>query len=496
MGNSWVSKQALSDEIKAKPRKLFVGGAWVESGCNAAIPVVDPAIGQKIAQIARGTRADVDLAVAAARKAFETGPWPRLNGLERSKLLLKLADLIEQRRDEFGLLETLDVGKPLSASINVDVAGAVEKLRYSAGWATRISGKTFQPFIPGDYHAFTLREPVGVCGLISAWNFPLGMAVAKMADALAAGCAVVLKPSEVTSLTTLRLGELIQEAGFPQGVVNIVTGYGPEVGQAIAEHSGVDKVSFTGSTAVGKKLIAACGGNMKRLTLELGGKSPAVVLSDADFDIAVQGVFRNIFYNAGQICAAGSRAFVHKSLYDKLVTALAERASDMRIGAGVDPTTELGPLVSEKQLERVIGYVSGGVDEGAKVVVGGKRHGNVGYFMQPTILADTDRTRKVRRDEIFGPVLCITPIEDDDLDHLAIEANDTDYGLSAFVYTRDLTKAHRMVKKIKAGVVRVNGAGIDFTVPFGGYKQSGWGREQGEEGLLTFTELKSVVMAL
>ena len=496
MSEAWTLDKALSPRAAHRPKTFFIGGEWVAPAAPETIPAVDPANGQEIARFSRGGAQDVDRAVRAARQALEAGPWPKLTGQARAKLLWALADRLEAHREEFALLETLDVGKPIGMSLAVDVGGAVEKLRYSAGWATKIFGKTFSPNLPGDFHAFTAREPVGVCGLITAWNFPLGMAVAKMADALAAGCTVVLKPSEHSSLTTLRLGELIEETGFPAGVVNIVTGYGPEVGQALADHPDVDKISFTGSTATGKRLVAACAGNFKRLTVELGGKSPAVVFADADFDVAVQGVFRNIFYNTGQICAAGSRAFVQRSIFDKMVTALADKAQAVRIGPGVDPTSELGPLISDKQMERVSGYIEGGLEAGAMLVTGGARHGNLGYFMEPTILADTDRSMRVRQEEIFGPVLCIMPFDDEDLDRLAKEANDTNYGLNAFIYTRDLSKAHRMARKIKAGVVRVNGAGIDPTVPFGGFKQSGWGREQGEEGVLSFTELKSVVMAL
>jgi phenylacetaldehyde dehydrogenase len=496
VSEAWTLDKTLSPQAARRPKTVFIGGEWVAPAGEDTIPAIDPANGRQIARFARGGARDVDRAVQAARQALETGPWPKMTGQARAKLLWSLADQLEARREEFGLLETLDVGKPISTSTTVDVGGAVDKLRYSAGWATKIFGKTFSPVLPGEYHAFTVREPCGVCGLITAWNFPLGMAVAKMADALAAGCTVILKPSENSSLTTLRLGELIQDVGIPPGVVNIVTGYGPEVGQALVDHPGVDKISFTGSTATGKRLVAACAGNLKRLTIELGGKSPAVVFADADFDVALQGVARNIFYNSGQICAAGSRAFVQRRIYDKMVAALSDRAKAMRIGPGIDPSTELGPLVSDKQLERVSAYVESGRKAGARVVVGGGRHGDEGYFIQPTILADTDRTMKVRQEEIFGPVLCVTPFDGDDLDSLATDANDTDYGLNGFIYTRDLSRAHRMARKIKAGVIRVNGAGIDCTVPFGGFKQSGWGREQGEEGVLSFTELKSVVMAL
>jgi phenylacetaldehyde dehydrogenase len=419
-----------------------------------------------------------------------------MSGAVRAKLLWKLADLVEANREELEILETLDNGKPLATCRMVDAIGAAEKLRYAAGWATKIHGETINPILPGTYHAYTMREPVGVAGLIVPWNFPLVMAVSKISEALAAGCTVIVKPAEQTSLTTLRLGELIQESGIPSGVVNIITGFGPEAGQALAEHPGVDKISFTGSTAVGKALLATCAGNLKRVTLELGGKSPAVVFGDADFDVALEGVFRNIFYNAGQVCAAGSRVYAHRSIYDRLVSALSDRAKALRIGPGVDLDTQLGPLVSDRQLDRVSGYIDAGIAAGATLVTGGKRRGDKGYFVEPTILADTTAHMTVRREEIFGPVLCVTPFEENDLEAIAAEANNTEFGLCAFVYTRDLSIAHRMARKIKAGTIRVNGAGVDYTMPFGGYKQSGWGRENGVEGVLGFTELKSVVMAI
>jgi phenylacetaldehyde dehydrogenase len=496
LGTAWTKDLALAPLVAERARALFVGGEWVEPQGGGTIPVVDPATGREIARVARGMAADVDRAVAAARKAFESGPWPKMTGQARGKLLWKLADLIEMHRDEIALIETIDVGKPLAASRAVDAIGAAEKLRYVSGWASKINGETFDLTVPGDHHAYTLREPVGVAGLIVPWNFPFMMAISKLAEALAAGCTVVLKPAEQTSLATVRLGELVQLAGIPEGVVNIVTGYGPEAGQAMAEHPGIDKISFTGSTKVGKQILAACAGNLKRLSLELGGKSPAFVFSDADFDLAVQGVFRNIFYNTGQVCAAGSRVYAHKSVYDKLVAELSSRAKALRMGPGIDLQTELGPVVSQQQLDRVLGYVASGIAEGATVVTGGKRHGSQGFMVEPTILADTTAQMKVRREEIFGPVLCVTPFDDNDLDALAVEANDTEYGLSAFVYTRDLSTAHRMARKIKAGIVRINGAGVNPAAPFGGYKQSGWGRVSGREGVLAYTEQKSVIMAL
>jgi phenylacetaldehyde dehydrogenase len=493
---SWTTGLALKPEVAHTTRSLFIGGHWQSSVGGESISVIDPSTEAEVATITRGNRHDVDRAVAAARKAFDSGPWSKMTGVERAKLLWRLADAIEANADELGLLETIDGGKPLAMSRAFDTRGAAEKLRYTSGWASKIFGETFGPAQTGNFHAYTSREPIGVAALIVPWNFPLNMAMAKLSEALTAGCTAIIKPAEQTSLATLRLCELIQSVGIPEGVVNLVTGYGPEVGQALAEHPGVDKVSFTGSTAVGKQLVATCAQSLKRVTLELGGKSPAFVFGDADLDIAVQSVSRNIFYNAGQVCSAGSRVYAHRSIYDRLVAALSGKAQSIRVGPGIDPLSELGPLISDRQFARVSRYVETGVSEGATVVTGGQRHGSAGYFLQPTILADTDASMTVRREEIFGPVLCITPFEEEDLETLAAEANNTEYGLSSYVYTRDLSTAHRMAKMIKAGTVRVNGAGLDFTVPFGGFKQSGWGREHGRDGVLGYTELKSVIMAL
>lgn len=494
--SSWTSGNGLSDSLAKTARRMMIDGRWVETDGQRTLDVTDPSTGAIVAAIQRGTEADVNLAVAAARRAFDEGPWRQMKGKDRERLLIRLADLMEANCDELALLEAIDGGKPVSVARQVDVLGNVARLRYAAGWAMRIFGETFEPAQTTDTFSFTTREAIGVAGLIVPWNFPLGMAVSKMADALAAGCTVVLKPSELTSLATLRMGELVQEAGFPDGVVNIITGYGPEVGQCLAEHPDVDKISFTGSTAVGKTLLKAAAGNLKRLTLELGGKSPAIVFGDADLDVAIQGVLRNFTYNSGQICAAGSRAFVHRSIYDHFTAGLSDKARNIRVGAGVDTETQMGPLISQKQLERVSQYISGGIEEGAEIVSGGRQRAGSGYFIEPTILANTTADMAVRREEIFGPVVTITPFDDHDLDALAREANNTEYGLSAYLYTRDLSTAHRMARLIKAGNVRVNGAGLDFTMPFGGFKQSGWGRENGREGVLAYTELKTVMIAL
>jgi len=493
--STWVAGSALGFGPD-QPRRMLIGGQWAEGETGETIDVVDPSTGTMIAAIQRGGASDVNRAVAAARAAFEDGDWNKLNGTARERLMHRLADLVEAHADEFALLEALDGGKPLATARQADVLGSVARLRYVAGWAPRLHGHHFDPALPLDMHCYTRREACGVAGLIVPWNFPLAMAISKLGDALAAGCTVVLKPSELTSLATLRLGELIAQAGIPDGVVNIVTGYGAEVGQALADHDDVDKISFTGSTRVGKQLVRSAAGNLKRLTLELGGKSPAIVFADADPEFAVRGVLRNFTYNSGQICAAGSRVFIHRSLYDRFVADLADAASSIPLGPATAPATQMGPLVSKEQQDRVAGYIAGGVEAGATIVIGGKPTTSEGYFLAPTILADTQPDMAVRREEIFGPVATVTPFDDDNLAALAREANDTEYGLSSYVYTRDLATAHRAARLIRAGTVRVNAAALDHMMPFGGYKQSGWGRENGQEGVLSFTELKTVIMAL
>jgi len=489
--------QKLAAEFFAKPHKLLIDGKWVEARSGKTFEVFNPATGQVIANVADGGKEDVDLAVKAARKAFDTGPWSRMSPSERAKLMWKLADAIDAIADEMALIETLDNGKPLKMARMADVAGSAERFRYYAGWATKISGDTLA--LAGQngaaFHAYTLREPVGVCGLIVPWNFPLMMAASKIAPALAAGCTVILKPAEQTPLTALRLGQLIQEVGFPEGVVNIVTGFG-ETGAAIVDHPGVDKVSFTGSTEVGKLILKASTGNLKRVTLELGGKSPVLVFPDADMSTAIDGATRSIFMNTGQVCAAGSRLFAHQKVFDQLVEGIAANAKKLKVGPGVNPDTDMGPVVSLEQLERVTGYMKAGVDAGATAVTGGGRAEGEGYFVQPTILTGTTAEMSVRREEIFGPVLCAMSFSDEDLDRIAAEANDTEYGLSAQIFTRDLSTAHKMARRIKAGSIRINGGMLDANVPFGGYKQSGWGRENGREGVEIFTEIKSVTIGL
>lgn len=444
-----------------------------------------------------GKKADIDAAVAAARRALEEGPWSRISPADRSRAVWKLGDLLELHADEFAELEALDNGKPVTNARRDDIGGSIGMFHYMAGWATRLVGETIPVSSPGNWFAYTVREPVGVVGQIIPWNFPLMMAAWKLAPALAAGCTIVLKPAEQTPLSALRFGELIQEAGIPDGVVNIVTGFGETAGAALAEHPGVDKVAFTGSTEVGKLIVKAAAGNLKRVSLELGGKSPAIVFPDADIDQAIAGTADAIFYNQGQCCTAGSRLFAHKSIYDKVIQGVTARAGKIKIGHGLDPSVNLGPLVSKEQHQRVSGFLESGRKEGAEVVTGGHTIGNQGYFVEPTVLAKTSREMRVVREEIFGPVVCVQSFDDDDLEAVAKFANDTEYGLQASIWTRNLKVAHTLARKIKAGTICVNSHNYgDATWPFGGYKQSGWGREMGKEVMENYTETKAVAVNL
>ncbi|HLX44842.1 MAG TPA: aldehyde dehydrogenase family protein [Bryobacteraceae bacterium] len=480
-----------------KERKLFIGGKWVAAKNGKSLAVEDPATQETIAHVPAGDKDDIDLAVAAARRAFESGPWAKMKPAERSRLVWRLGDLLERYADEFAELEALDNGKPVTNARRGDIAGSIDMFHYMAGWATRLNGETIQVSSPGNWHAYTLREPVGVVGQIIPWNFPLMMAAWKLAPALAAGCTIVLKPAEQTPLTALRFGELIQEAGVPDGVVNIVTGYGETAGAALAEHPDVDKVAFTGSTEVGKLIVKASAGNLKRVSLELGGKSPAIVFPDADLDRAIAGTAAAIFYNQGQCCTAGSRLFAHKSIYDRIVSGIVAEAGKLKVGHGLDPEVNLGPLVSKEQHDRVTGYIQSGRGEGAEVVTGGNAGNGRGYFVEPTVLARTNRDMRVVREEIFGPVVCVQSFDDDDLDAVAKFANDTEYGLQASVWTQNLKVAHMMARKIKAGTICINTHNYgDPAWPFGGYKQSGWGREMGKDVMEHYTETKSVAARL
>jgi phenylacetaldehyde dehydrogenase len=489
----------LDGKVKAfvdRPLMMLIGGQWVASASGKQFVTYDPATGEPLARVAEGDKVDVDRAVAAARQAFESGPWPKMAPAERGRLLWKLADLLEQHLDEFAELESLDNGKPFAVARVADVPLAVDLFRYMAGWATKIEGNTIPLSVPGgQFLAYTLREPVGVVGQIIPWNFPLLMAAWKLGPALAAGCTVVMKPAEQTPLSALRLGELIMEAGFPAGVVNIVPGFGETAGAALAAHPDVDKIAFTGSTEVGKLIVRASAGNLKKVSLELGGKSPNIVFADADLDTAIAGSANAIFFNHGQCCTAGSRLFVHKSLFDRVVAGVAEAAKQIRVGHGLDPATNMGPLVSQEQLDRVCGFLDVGAKEGARTVVGGRKVGGPGYFVEPTVLVDVKPSMKVVREEIFGPVVTAIPFTDPD--EVLLSANDSVYGLAAAIWTRDISKAHTLASKLRAGTVWINCYNVfDAALPFGGYKQSGWGREMGGAVFQLYTETKSVCTQL
>jgi len=482
-----------------KPRPMLINGQWVMAASGKTFPTYNPATGEVLAEIAEGDREDVDRAVKSARRAFDSGPWRKLTASERGRFIWKLADLLEANRDEFATLETLDNGKPFTVARAADVPLAVDLFRYMAGWATKIEGNTIPlsvPYTPGaKYLAYTLREPVGVVGQVIPWNFPLLMAAWKLGPALATGCTVVLKPAEQTPLSALRLGELIQEAGFPEGVVNIVPGYGETAGAALAAHNDVDKIAFTGSTEVGKLIVHAATGNLKKVSLELGGKSPNVIYKDADLDTAIPGAASAIFFNHGQCCCAGSRLYVEKSIFDRVVEGVADHAKNIKVGSGLEPDTQMGPLVSEEQLNRVCGYLEAGFSEGAKAMAGGQKKGDRGYFVEPTVLVNTNESMKVVQEEIFGPVVAAMPFSDPE--EILPRANDSAYGLAAAVWTGDIGKAHRTADALRAGTVWINCYNIfDAALPFGGYKQSGWGREMGHDVLQLYTQTKAVCTRL
>lgn len=489
---------AFRQRWQGKVGKMLIGGEWREAESGETFSTEDPSTGEKLADVASAGDADVDAAVAAARKAFD-GPWRKVKPDERAKLINRLADLIEANADELALTETLDVGRPIQFSRIADVGGAISQLRYQAGWATKLTGDTTEISAPGEWLSYTLREPVGVCGQIVPWNFPLAMAAGKIGPALAAGCTVVLKPAEQTPLSTILLAELALEAGFPEGVINVITGYGRTAGASLAAHLDVDKVAFTGSTQTGKAIIDASKTNFKRVSLELGGKSPTFIFADADLKKAIPAAAMSIFFNAGQVCAAGSRLFVAEEVADQVLEGIAGMARMLPVGQTLDPSTVIGPLVSELQLERVTGYIESGRKEGATVLVGGGRKGDgPGWFVEPTVLVDTEASMQVRREEIFGPVLCATRFTDaDDADRLGALGNETQFGLAANIWTKDISMAHKLARRLKSGSIRVNGAGgVDPALPLGGFKASGWGRENGRAGVEAYTELKAVSVAL
>ncbi|MDB5613074.1 MAG: aldehyde dehydrogenase [Devosia sp.] len=478
------------------PKKLLIDGRWVAPSSGKTFESINPATGEVLAHIAEANDADVDAAVTAARRAFD-GVWSKTKPAERQRLLLKLADLIERDYDEFAMLDTLEMGMPISRSTagKQRVAGMV---RFYAGLATAIHGQNISNSIPGSVLSYTVKEPVGVVGAIVPWNGPLSQAVWKVAPALATGCTVVLKPSEQASLSPLKLAELIEEAGFPPGVMNVVTGAGA-VGAAVAAHPGIDKVGFTGSTATGQAIVRASAGNLKRLSLELGGKSPDIIFADADLDAAVAGAAAAVFTNCGQICIAGSRLFVERKIHDEFVHRVAELAAKMRIGSPLDHATELGPLASRLQFDRVMSYINAGHEEGAQALAGGARAdtGNLanGCYVQPTVFAGARDDMKIVREEIFGPVISAMPF--DSVEEVVQRANNTPYGLGSGVWTRDVSKAHLVAGALKAGTVWVNCyLQLDAAIPFGGYKMSGYGRESGTEHMDHYLQTKSVVLKL
>jgi phenylacetaldehyde dehydrogenase len=487
-----------ADAFIQAEHKLLIDGQWVEAASGETFESINPATEETLATVAHGQAEDIERAVKAARRAFaDDSPWRRMNASDRGRLIWRIADLIEENADELAMLESLDNGKPYGVARAADVPLAADLFRYMAGWPTKIEGTTVPISAlpaPGEYLAYTLREPVGVVGQIIPWNFPLLMAAWKLGPVLACGCTVVLKPAEQTPLSALRLGEIMLEAGLPAGVVNIVTGFG-DAGAALAAHDDVDKVAFTGSTEVGKLIVKAAAGNLKKVTLELGGKSPNVVYADADLQGAIAGAANGIFFNHGQCCNAGSRLYVQKGIFDDVVAGVAEAAKKIKVAPGTDPDSEMGPLISDEQFEKVLGYLDSGKTDGAEAVVGGGRASDRGYFVQPTILTNTTNDMKVVREEIFGPVVCAIPF--DSPEEIVPIANDTPYGLAAGVFTKDISKAHRTAKRLRAGTVWINTYHVfDAAMPFGGYKESGWGREMGSQVLNNYLETKSVVTAL
>ncbi len=480
-----ISKEA----IKIKPGKLFINGKWVDSVSGKTFDTINPATEKVITYVAEGDSADIDLAVIAAREAFENGPWKKTGARDRGRILLEIAKLLEKNKDELALLDTLDNGKPITETTNADIPLAIDCFMYYAGWADKIHGETIP--VRGEFFNYTLREPVGVVGQIIPWNFPLLMAAWKIAPALACGNTVVLKPAEQTPLTALRLGEICQEAGLPDGVLNIVTGYGPTAGAALAEHMDVDKIAFTGGSATGRIIMQAASKNLKQITLELGGKSPNIVFADSDIDSAVSGAITGIFFNQGEVCCAGSRLFLERSIHDEFVDKLSNKAAKMRVGNPEDAGTQMGAQVSKQQFDKILGYIDTGKQEGAKLVTGGERCGEKGYFIRPTIFDAVDNNMKIAREEIFGPV--VSAITFDDVNEVVRQGNLSIYGLAAAVWTKDIKKAHRLARDLKAGTIWINTYNaLDAASPFGGFKQSGFGRELGVHALELYTQVKSV----
>ena len=488
-----MEKPKLVRAPKVQQTQCFIGGQWVPAQSGKTFDTINPATEAVIAKVAEGDQADVDLAVIAARNAFEQGDWPKMDARDRGKLIYRLADLIEENLDELAALETLDNGKPIRDARAADLPMTIDCLRYYAGWADKIHGQTIP--VRGNYFTYTRKEPVGVAGQIIPWNFPMLMVAWKWGPALAAGCTVVMKPAEQTPLTCLRMATLAQKAGFPDGVINVVPGYGPTAGAAVVKHPDVDKIAFTGSGEVAQIIMRDAAATLKRITFELGGKSPNIVFADADLDAAIAGAHFGLFFNQGQCCCAGSRLFVQEKIYDKFVDKLSSMNQSRKIGDPLDPETEQGPQVDQAQFDKIMHYIDVGRKEGAECVNGGNRFGNRGFFVEPTMFAGVTDDMTIAKEEIFGPVMSILRFKD--VDEIADRANKTTYGLAAAVWTRDISKAHSLAAKIRAGTVWINCYDVfDAAAPFGGYKMSGMGRELGERGLDAYTETKTVTVAL
>lgn len=475
--------------------QLFIDGKSVEAFNGGRRDVVDPATGKVISNVADADEKDVDIAVAAARAAFDQGRWSGLKPNDRMKALWRLAELIDKYSVELAELDVLDEGSPYAVVKNFYISLAADHFRYFSGWANKVDGNTLPVNMNGEWHVYTTREPVGVVGQILPWNVPFLMMAWKLAPALAAGCTVVVKPAEDTPLSAMRFAEIVKEAGIPDGVINIVTGDG-RVGAALVNHNDVDKIGFTGSTATGKAIVSAAAGNLKRVSLELGGKSPVFVFSDADLELAIPGVAQAVFLNSGQACTAGSRLYIHEDIYDKVIEGVARYSEGLNLGHGLDENAHLGPIISQKQFDRVTGLLNAGVSEGANMVVGGESELE-GYFVKPTLLRDVTPAMTVYKEEIFGPVISAMKMTTSNIDELAREANNTTYGLSASIWTKDLSRAHRFASRIRAGIIWINNHNqSDANMPWGGFKQSGWGREMGKDAIEIYTETKSVATFL